>query len=88
MDAAKAAGRVRVEGKDYRVQEEGILHLRFAVWPVVETVSLIVVVTCVSVPAAGSCAVTTPPMISVFVAPPGAATETDLKLASVRTLMA
>ena len=31
MDAAKAAGKVRVEGKDYRVQEGDILHVRFAV---------------------------------------------------------
>jgi len=31
MDAAKAAGRIRVEGKDYLVQEGDILHVRFAV---------------------------------------------------------
>jgi ribosome-binding ATPase YchF (GTP1/OBG family) len=31
MDAAKAAGKVRVEGEDYRVQEGDILHVRFAV---------------------------------------------------------
>jgi ribosome-binding ATPase YchF (GTP1/OBG family) len=31
MDVAKAAGKVRVEGKDYRVQEGDILHVRFAV---------------------------------------------------------
>jgi hypothetical protein len=31
MDAAKAAGRIRVEGKDYDVQEGDILHVRFAV---------------------------------------------------------
>jgi GTP-binding protein YchF len=31
MDAAKAAGRVRVEGKDYVVREGDILHVRFAV---------------------------------------------------------
>jgi GTP-binding protein YchF len=31
MDAAKAAGKVRVEGKDYVVQEGDILHVRFAV---------------------------------------------------------
>jgi ribosome-binding ATPase len=31
MDAAKAAGKIRVEGKDYRVQEGDILHVRFAV---------------------------------------------------------
>jgi ribosome-binding ATPase YchF (GTP1/OBG family) len=31
MDAAKAAGKVRVEGKDYLVQEGDILHVRFAV---------------------------------------------------------
>jgi ribosome-binding ATPase len=31
MDQAKAAGRVRVEGKDYLVQEGDILHVRFAV---------------------------------------------------------
>ncbi len=31
MDAAKAAGRVRVEGKDYVVQEGDILNIRFAV---------------------------------------------------------
>lgn len=30
-DAAKAAGRLRVEGKDYEVQEGDILHVRFAV---------------------------------------------------------
>jgi ribosome-binding ATPase len=31
MDAAKAAGKVRIEGKDYRVQEGDILHVRFAI---------------------------------------------------------
>jgi GTP-binding protein YchF len=31
MDAAKAAGKVRVEGKDYEVQEGDIFHVRFAV---------------------------------------------------------
>ena len=31
MEAAKAAGKVRVEGKDYRVREGDILHVRFAV---------------------------------------------------------
>lgn len=31
MDAAKAAGKIRVEGKDYLVQEGDILHVRFAV---------------------------------------------------------
>lgn len=31
MEAAKAAGKVRVEGKDYVVQEGDILHVRFAV---------------------------------------------------------
>jgi len=31
MDAAKAAGKVRVEGKDYVVQEGDILNIRFAV---------------------------------------------------------
>ena len=31
MDAAKAAGKVRVEGKDYEVREGDILHVRFAV---------------------------------------------------------
>jgi hypothetical protein len=31
MDAAKAAGKIRIEGKDYRVQEGDILHVRFAV---------------------------------------------------------
>jgi GTP-binding protein YchF len=31
MDAAKAAGKVRVEGKDYAVREGDILHVRFAV---------------------------------------------------------
>ena len=31
MDAAKAAGKVRVEGKDYAVQEGDILNVRFAV---------------------------------------------------------
>jgi GTP-binding protein YchF len=31
MDAARAAGKVRVEGKDYVVQEGDILHVRFAV---------------------------------------------------------
>jgi len=31
MSAAKAAGKVRVEGKDYVVQEGDILHVRFAV---------------------------------------------------------
>jgi GTP-binding protein YchF len=31
MDAAKSSGRLRVEGKDYEVQEGDILHVRFAV---------------------------------------------------------
>ncbi len=31
MDAAKAAGKVRVEGKDYVVREGDIVHVRFAV---------------------------------------------------------
>jgi hypothetical protein len=31
MDAAKAAGKVRVEGKDYLVREGDVLHVRFAV---------------------------------------------------------
>ena len=31
MDAAKPAGKLRVEGKDYVVQEGDILHVRFAV---------------------------------------------------------
>jgi ribosome-binding ATPase len=31
MDAAKSAGKLRVEGKDYVVQEGDILHVRFAV---------------------------------------------------------
>jgi GTP-binding protein YchF len=31
MDAAKAAGKIRVEGKDYVVHEGDILHVRFAV---------------------------------------------------------
>ncbi len=31
MDAAKAAGKVRVEGKDYAVREGDVLHVRFAV---------------------------------------------------------
>ena len=31
MDAAKSAGKVRVEGKDYVVREGDILHVRFAV---------------------------------------------------------
>ena len=31
MDAAKAAGKVRVEGKDYVVREGDILHVRFSV---------------------------------------------------------
>ncbi len=31
MDAAKAAGKIRVEGKDYEVAEGDILHVRFAV---------------------------------------------------------
>jgi ribosome-binding ATPase len=31
MDAAKAAGKLRVEGKDYIVQEGDVLHVRFAV---------------------------------------------------------
>jgi ribosome-binding ATPase YchF (GTP1/OBG family) len=31
MEAAKAAGKVRVEGKDYGVREGDILHVRFAV---------------------------------------------------------
>ena len=31
MEAAKAAGKIRVEGKDYQVREGDILHVRFAV---------------------------------------------------------
>ena len=31
MEAAKSAGQLRVEGKDYEVQEGDILHVRFAV---------------------------------------------------------
>jgi GTP-binding protein YchF len=31
MDAAKASGKIRVEGKDYLVKEGDILHVRFAV---------------------------------------------------------
>jgi ribosome-binding ATPase len=31
MEAAKSAGKIRVEGKDYDVQEGDILHVRFAV---------------------------------------------------------
>jgi ribosome-binding ATPase len=31
MDAAKASGKIRVEGKDYLVREGDILHVRFAV---------------------------------------------------------
>ncbi len=31
MDAAKSAGKVRVEGKDYIVHEGDVLHVRFAV---------------------------------------------------------
>lgn len=31
MEAAKSAGKIRVEGKDYQVQEGDILHVRFAV---------------------------------------------------------
>jgi ribosome-binding ATPase len=31
MDAAKATGKIRVEGKDYRVREGDILHVRFAI---------------------------------------------------------
>jgi GTP-binding protein YchF len=31
MDAAKSAGKIRVEGKDYQVAEGDILHVRFAV---------------------------------------------------------
>jgi ribosome-binding ATPase len=31
MDSAKAAGKLRIEGKDYVVQEGDILHVRFAV---------------------------------------------------------
>ena len=31
MEAAKSAGRIRVEGKDYVVREGDILHVRFAV---------------------------------------------------------
>src|SRR5436190_6437255 len=31
MDAAKAAGKIRVEGKDYEVAEGDVLHVRFAV---------------------------------------------------------
>jgi hypothetical protein len=31
MDEAKHAGKIRVEGKDYVVQEGDILHVRFAV---------------------------------------------------------
>jgi ribosome-binding ATPase YchF (GTP1/OBG family) len=31
MESAKAAGKIRVEGKDYLVKEGDILHVRFAV---------------------------------------------------------
>jgi ribosome-binding ATPase YchF (GTP1/OBG family) len=31
MDAAKSAGKLRVEGKEYVVQEGDILNIRFAV---------------------------------------------------------
>jgi ribosome-binding ATPase len=31
MDSAKSTGKLRVEGKDYEVQEGDILHVRFAV---------------------------------------------------------
>jgi hypothetical protein len=31
MEAAKSAGKIRVEGKDYEVQEGDVLHVRFAV---------------------------------------------------------
>jgi ribosome-binding ATPase YchF (GTP1/OBG family) len=31
MEAAKAAGKIRVEGNDYVVDEGDILHVRFAV---------------------------------------------------------
>jgi len=31
MDAAKSVGKIRVEGKEYEVQEGDILHVRFAV---------------------------------------------------------
>ena len=31
MEKAKAAGKIRVEGKDYKVAEGDILHVRFAV---------------------------------------------------------
>jgi hypothetical protein len=31
MEAAKQAGKIRVEGKDYVVREGDILHVRFAV---------------------------------------------------------
>ena len=31
MEQAKAAGKIRVEGKDYAVREGDILHVRFAV---------------------------------------------------------
>jgi ribosome-binding ATPase YchF (GTP1/OBG family) len=31
MEHAKSAGKIRVEGKDYPVQEGDILHVRFAV---------------------------------------------------------
>jgi ribosome-binding ATPase YchF (GTP1/OBG family) len=31
MEAAKSAGKVRVEGKDYEVREGDIMHVRFAV---------------------------------------------------------
>ena len=31
FSAAKSAGRLRVEGKDYEVREGDILHVRFAV---------------------------------------------------------
>jgi ribosome-binding ATPase YchF (GTP1/OBG family) len=31
MEAAKAAGKVRIEGKDYVVREGDILHVRFAI---------------------------------------------------------
>ena len=30
MEKAKTAGKIRVEGKDYTVQEGDILHVRFA----------------------------------------------------------
>ena len=31
MEAARSAGKIRVEGKDYPVQEGDVLHVRFAV---------------------------------------------------------